>query len=170
MNDVNTVIMSGTISDDPIVRELQGGSMVIKINLETKYEYKTREGEHKEGRQFNKAVLWNNAAKLNQAHLYQGSRVMVQGSLSTDSYEKDGRRVYVKEIKVEKLTPMGASQQPQQVQQQPAAQQPQQSQGWDTPQGWGAQPAAQQQPQGWGSQQPQQAQNVAPQSSDPIPF
>ena len=160
MSDVNTVIMSGTISDDPMVRELQGGSMVIKINLETKYQYKTREGEHKEGRQFNKAVLWNNAAKLNQAHLYQGARVMVQGSLSTDSYEKDGRRVYVKEIKVEKLTPMGAAQQPQQMQQQ----QPQQAQGW------GAQPAAQQQPQqtqGWGFQQPQ---NVAPQSSDPIPF
>tara|TARA_B100001175_G_scaffold309362_1_gene310943 strand:- start:1839 stop:2270 length:432 start_codon:yes stop_codon:yes gene_type:complete len=107
MNDINTVIISGTITDDPMVKQFDGGSMVARINLETRHAYKTRQGELREGRQFNKAVLWNGTAETAQAYLRQGSKVIVQGTLSTDSYEKDGQKIYVKEIKVDKITPFG---------------------------------------------------------------
>ena len=107
MSDMNVVVMSGTITDDPMIKEFGDGGLVAKINLESRSQYTTRQGEIRESRQFNKATLWNNTAMNAQQFLKKGARVLIQGALSTDSYEKDGQRVYVKQIKVDKIETLG---------------------------------------------------------------
>ena len=114
MSDMNVLIISGTLTDDPIVREFGNGGLVAKIDIESRNQYKTRDGEIKESRQFNKATLWNATATGAQQFLRKGARVMIQGSLSTESYEKNGQRVYVKQIKVDNIQSLDGFEQPSQ--------------------------------------------------------
>ncbi len=101
MSDINTVMISGVISDPPRINELDGGKVVARINLKTTVEFE-RQGQMASAEQYTRAVMWNPPPSSRQCFA-EGQSVLLQGTLSTNSYVKNDVKVYEKEIKISRI-------------------------------------------------------------------
>lgn len=81
---MNTVILTGRLTDDPVVSETPGGKAVAKFTLAVPQEYLTG-GER--GTDFIDIKAWENLARSCQKSTGKGLKVMVRGSLHTGSYD-----------------------------------------------------------------------------------
>lgn len=137
MSDVNVVCLSGGLTRDPELREIDGGSHVLNFGLGFSESFVARDGQAVERNHYvDVAVFGNRAAKL-QPILRKGMKVTIQGHLVFSSWEKDGqKRSKVSVVADEIALPP----KPKQGDGQAAAQQPQAapSRGEGLP--WDAQP------------------------------
>lgn len=105
--DVNMVILEGTIDADVETRHVGSGDAVVRLRVSTKKKIKKKgSGEEVDISTWHNVEMWNPHQAVSK--LAKGDRVSVRGELSTRSYEKDGRKVYVTEIRassVAKLPP-----------------------------------------------------------------
>jgi len=146
---VNKCIIVGSLGNDPESRTFPDGSSVTNISVATSESWKDKQsGEQKESVEWHRIVLRDRGAfKLGQIaaqYLKKGSKVYIEGSLKTRSYEKDGQKLYVTEIIASEMQMLDSKQDsgaqnegyaPQQQQRSPAA--PQAPQG-NQPYGSGA--------------------------------
>jgi len=100
---VNKCIIVGSLGNDPESRTFPDGSSVTNISVATSESWKDKQsGEQKESVEWHRIVLRDRGAfKLGQIaaqYLKKGSKVYIEGSLKTRSYEKDGQKLYVTEI------------------------------------------------------------------------
>lgn len=92
---MNKVILTGRLTKDPELSFTQGsGKAVTKFTLATDSGY----GDNKETA-FIPVVVWNKPAEAVANNTKKGSKVLVQGKISTRSYDaKDGTKRYVTEV------------------------------------------------------------------------
>lgn len=92
---MNKVILTGRLTKDPELSFTQGsGKAVTKFTLAVDSGY----GDNKETA-FIPVVVWNKAAEAVANNTKKGSKVLVQGKISTRSYDaKDGTKRYVTEV------------------------------------------------------------------------
>ncbi|TAF33008.1 MAG: single-stranded DNA-binding protein [Cytophagales bacterium] len=96
---INKVILIGNLGRDPEVRETGNGVKVASINLATTLTYYDKEAnERKEITDWHRIVLWRGLAELAEKYLRKGSKVYVEGRLSTRSYEQNGEMRYITEV------------------------------------------------------------------------
>ena len=95
---MNRVTLFGNLGADPELRATGGGQAVLKLRLATAERYKDNSGEWKERTEWHSVVVWGKRAEALARMLRKGSRVLVEGSLRTSSYEKDGQKVYRTEV------------------------------------------------------------------------
>lgn len=100
---VNKVILIGSLGNDPESRSFPDGSLVTNISVATSESWKDKQtGQQQERTEWSKVVLKDRGAfKLGQIaaqYLKKGSKVYIEGSLKTRSYDKDGQKHYVTEI------------------------------------------------------------------------
>lgn len=95
---LNRVFLLGNLGADPDLRSTQGGQSVLKLRLAASERYKAQSGEWKERVEWHNVTIWGKRAEALGKILSKGSRVFVEGSLHTSSYEKDGQKVYRTEI------------------------------------------------------------------------
>ena len=96
---INKVILIGHIGRDPETRYLPSGGAVTNITVATSESWKDKQsGERQERTEWHKVVFFNKLAEVAGEYLKKGSKVYVEGSLRTRSYEKDGQKHYVTEI------------------------------------------------------------------------
>lgn len=94
---MNLAVISGNLGQDPEVRMVRDGLTIMKLRVATS-------GRKKEGDQWVDSTEWHNVkvfgkrAEGLQAILCKGSRVLVNGEIKHDSYEKDGVTRYYDEI------------------------------------------------------------------------
>ena len=135
---MNLVILEGFLGSDPELKEF-GTSKKCSFRVATSESYKDKNGERKTLTEWHSVETWGMQAEFVAKYFHKGDAVLLQGSLRTDEYEKDGvkqRRTYINTDKVSFVTskrgeaapqqkPQHATQQPQpqQVAQQPKAQQ-----------------------------------------------
>ena len=94
MNSVNLV---GNIVRDPAYFEGREGTKIAKFDIATKVGYDT---EKKEDRvEFVPITAFSISEKF-QEYLKKGRMVSISGRVGTDSFDKDGKRVYVTSVKV----------------------------------------------------------------------
>ena len=88
---VNLIILMGRLTRDAEVVATQGGTLTAKYGLAVDKSYK-REGE--DTADFFNCVAFSKNAEFAQNYLKKGTKVVVQGSVSTGSYtNKDGQKV-----------------------------------------------------------------------------
>lgn len=108
MNDINTAILIGNLTRDPEFRTTQSGIPSCKFTIAVNG-FKSSDGvQHTD---YITIQTWRNLADFCGKYLEKGTKVAVNGSITTRSYEKDGRKVYVTEIRadqVQKLSPRKA--------------------------------------------------------------
>ena len=98
---MNYVLAEGKLGKDPITRVTQNGKMVASFSMATSEKI----GE-KEQTEWLNIVAWGKLAEKCDS-LQKGSTVVVQGRISTRSYDaKDGTKRYVTEIVANKLMPI----------------------------------------------------------------
>jgi single-strand DNA-binding protein len=95
---MNYVVLMGHLGADPILRHTQAGQAVLSIRMATTEVYFDKNKERQEITQWHDVTVWGNRAEGLARILVKGSGIVVEGSLRTSSYEKDGVKKYHTEI------------------------------------------------------------------------
>ena len=96
---INKVIIIGNLGQDPEVRHMPSGGAVTNINVATSETWKDKNtGQQQDKTEWHKVVFFNRLAEIAGEYLKKGSKVYIEGSLRTRSWEKDGVTHYTTEI------------------------------------------------------------------------
>ena len=96
---INKVILVGNLGVDPETRYTQGGSPVTNFRIATSENWKDKQsGESKERTEWHSIVCFGRLAEIAGEYLRKGSKVYVEGSLRTSSWEADGQTRYKTEV------------------------------------------------------------------------
>jgi single-strand DNA-binding protein len=102
---VNKVTLIGNLGRDP---EMFSGSygQVAKLSVATTKSWKNKQGDWQNETEWHKVVAFGFAAEA-ASKLAKGDQVYVDGSLSTNKYEKDGETRYSTEVKAQIIRKLG---------------------------------------------------------------
>ena len=94
---MNKVILLGNLTKDPVKRTTASGKPVTSFSVACQRRFKNQDGQYETD--YVDCVAWNQTAEFVERHFKKGSRILVEGSLRTRSYEdKQGYRRYVTEV------------------------------------------------------------------------
>ena len=98
---VNKVILVGNLGRDPEVRSMQDGRPVINMSVATSENWRDRQtGERKERTEWHRVVIFNEKlAEVVQKYVHKGSKVYIEGQLSTRKWtDQGGQERYTTEV------------------------------------------------------------------------
>ncbi len=96
---INKVILIGNLGRDPETRYSQGGNPVTSFSVATSDSWRDKAtGEQQERTEWHNVVCFNRLAEIAGEYLKKGSKVYIEGSLRTSSWEQDGQKRYRTEI------------------------------------------------------------------------
>lgn len=101
---INKVILVGNLGQDPELRYTPSGTAVCNMRLATNEVYRDPEGNLVERTEWHNLVAWGRLAEICNQYLRKGSKIYVEGSLQTRSWEdRDGNTRYTTEIKIREM-------------------------------------------------------------------
>lgn len=90
---VNQVFLMGNLTRDPELRSTQSGTSVCSFSIAINRSWTGSDGQTQEDVDFFDIVAWGKLGELVDQYMSKGRRVLVQGRLSTSSWEaKDGSK------------------------------------------------------------------------------
>lgn len=96
---LNRVMLLGNLGAEPELKMTGGGQAVLKLRLATSESYLDRNRVRQERTEWHSIVVWGKRAEALGKFLTKGSRLFVEGSLRTSSYEdREGNKKYRTEI------------------------------------------------------------------------
>lgn len=95
---VNKVILVGNVGKDPEIRHLDSGIAVASFSLATSESYKAKNGERVTTTEWHNIVLWRGLAEVAEKYVKKGSKLYLEGKITSRQYEKDGQTKYFTEI------------------------------------------------------------------------
>jgi single-strand DNA-binding protein len=95
---MNRVILLGNLGADPELRYTTAGAAVLNLRLATNESWVDKNKEPQERTEWHQVVVWGPRAEGLARVLTKGSGVLVEGTLRTSSYEKDGQKRYRTEV------------------------------------------------------------------------
>jgi single-strand DNA-binding protein len=87
MSDVNRVIISGRLTRDAEVKNLPSGTSVVEFGLASNRKFKD-----KEDTTFIDCTMFGDRASNLAQYLTKGKKLIVEGRLRYESWEKDGQK------------------------------------------------------------------------------
>ena len=90
---MNKCHLIGNLTADPQIRYTQSGKAVARFTLAIDDGY----GENKRT-DYPVVIVWGKSAEAVGNSLHKGSKVGVNGKITTSSYEKNGQKVYTTEV------------------------------------------------------------------------
>ena len=93
---MNNVSLVGNLTRDPALFDAQEGSKLAKFDIATKVGYDV---EKKEDRVEYVPITAFGISEAFAKYLKKGRTVSVTGRVGTDSYEKEGQKIYVTSVK-----------------------------------------------------------------------
>lgn len=137
MAGINKVIIVGFLGNDPDVRTMPNGELVVNISVATSESWTDKNsGEKKEVTEWHRIVIYRKLAEIAAQYLHKGSQVYVEGRLKTRKWQdNNGQDRYSTEIQCDNFQMLGGRNQDtaqnqlpkQQDKQQKAQSKPQQS-------------------------------------------
>lgn len=101
---VNQVILMGNLTRDPEVRQTPNGQSVCSFSLALNRAYKDQSGNWQEATDFIDIVAWGPLGERVAQYVTKGRRVLVQGRLSSRSWEQDGQKRSKVEVQANDVT------------------------------------------------------------------
>jgi len=101
MSSVNKVILLGNLGRDPEIRSMQSGKKMASFSIATSKRWKDRNTqEQKENTSWHNIVVFNEGlVDVIEKYLKKGSKIYVEGELSTRKYQdKEGNDRYTTEV------------------------------------------------------------------------
>lgn len=96
---LNRVMLLGNLGADPELRMTSGGQAVLKLRVATSETYLDRNKTRQERTEWHSVVIWGRRAEALGKILTKGSRLFLEGSLRTSSYDdKEGHKRYKTEV------------------------------------------------------------------------
>ncbi len=96
---VNKVTLIGNLGNDPEMKALPSGSQVANLSIATTDSWRDKtSGEMQERTEWHRVVCFDRLAEICGQYLKRGSRIYMEGSLRTRSWEQEGQKRYATEI------------------------------------------------------------------------
>ena len=97
---VNKVILLGNVGKDPEIKSLPSGATVANFSLATTERYKDKSGEWQDRTEWHNLVAYQRTAEIIRDYTEKGSKLYVEGKLSTRSWEdkESGKTIHRTEI------------------------------------------------------------------------
>lgn len=105
---VNKVILIDHIGKDPEARHLDSGVTVANFSLATNESYTDKSGNKQTLTEWHNVVIWGKLAEVMEKYGKKGQMLYVEGSLKTESYDKDGEKRYITKIKCDNFRFLGS--------------------------------------------------------------
>tara|TARA_B100000497_G_scaffold74520_1_gene83518 strand:+ start:186 stop:602 length:417 start_codon:yes stop_codon:yes gene_type:complete len=100
---VNKVILIGNIGSEPVARTFSNNNRHMSFSLATNERWKSKTGEKQEKTSWHKISIFNeNLIKLIENYAGMGSKIYIEGKLSTRKYSTDSGDKYVTEVVLER--------------------------------------------------------------------
>ena len=101
---INKVILIGNLGRDPRTRYTQSGTAIADFSVATSEGWRDRQtNEMQERTEWHNVVCFTRLAEIAGEYLHKGSKVYVEGSLRTSSWEQDGQTRYKTEVVAREL-------------------------------------------------------------------
>jgi single-strand DNA-binding protein len=101
---INKVILIGNLGRDPETKYTQSGSAVTNFSVATSDSWRDKaSGEQTERTEWHNVVCFARLAEIAGEYLRKGSKVYIEGSLRTNSWEQDGQKRYKTEVMAREL-------------------------------------------------------------------
>lgn len=118
---MNKIIIIGNLCKDLELRYTSNNIPVIQNTVAVRNDFKNANDEYDS--EFINIVVWRQTAEFLSKYASKGSKVLVEGRLTTRSYDKqDGTKGYVTEVQAEKVELLGSKKEDNQVNNQQPAQ------------------------------------------------
>ena len=83
---MNKILIIGNLGSDPEMRYTPNGNPVTSFTVATNRRYKTADGENREETEWFRVSAWNRLAETCNQYLQRGSKIYVEGRLSSRTY------------------------------------------------------------------------------------
>ncbi|MEQ3500372.1 single-stranded DNA-binding protein [Tenacibaculum sp. SSH1-16] len=105
----NRVQLIGNLGNTPEIITLDSGKKLAKFAIATNEAYKNAQGEKITDTQWHNIVAWNKTAEIIEKYLEKGKEVMIEGRLTSRSFEdKEGNKRYITEVVCNELLMLGS--------------------------------------------------------------
>ena len=95
---MNRVTLLGHIGNPPELKSVGTDGKVVNFSIATDESYKDKSGKKIEKTEWHNIVAWGTLAETISKYFVKGSEILIEGKISTRSYEKDGVKHYSTEI------------------------------------------------------------------------
>lgn len=96
---MNKVILLGNLTKDIELKTIPSGEVVGSVGIATNESYKNRQGERVEKVSFHNLTIWGERANTIAKYTQKGSKLLVEGKIDYQEWEKDGvKRINTKII------------------------------------------------------------------------
>ena len=98
---VNKVILIGRLGQNPEFKYSGAGLAICNISIATSEAWKDKSGAKQEKTCWHRIVTFGKFAEIANENLSKGSQIYLEGKLETRSYEKDGAKRFITEVKAD---------------------------------------------------------------------
>jgi single-strand DNA-binding protein len=95
---LNKVMLIGNVGVDPDYRTTATGTAVVSLTLATNEKWTDKQGNKQEKTEWHRVAMFNKLAELANQYVKKGSKIYIEGKITTSTYEKDGEKRYSTEI------------------------------------------------------------------------
>lgn len=89
---VNRYVASGNLTRDPEERVTKSGTFVLELGLAVNERRKNQQGEWEDYANFIDCVMYGSRAEAVSRYLHKGDKVVIDGKLRQERWEKDGQK------------------------------------------------------------------------------
>lgn len=108
--NLNKVFLLGNLTRDPELKHTGQGTSVCNFSIAVNRSFKGSDGDFKKETSYFNIVVWGKTGENCAKYLTKGKSVLVEGRLSTRSYEaNDGTKKYITEIVADNVQFLSAS-------------------------------------------------------------
>lgn len=100
---MNKIIITGNLTKDPELRKTISGIPVSNFRIASSRRFRDGTGQSKEEVCYVGVVAWNRLGEACYSYLHKGSSVLIEGELQSRSWEYDGLKRSVIEIRAHKI-------------------------------------------------------------------
>ena len=95
---LNKVMLIGNVGVDPEYRTTATGTAVVSLTLATNEKWTDKQGAKQEKTEWHRVAMFNKLAELANQYVKKGSKIYIEGKITTSTYEKNGEKRYSTEI------------------------------------------------------------------------
>lgn len=104
MPELNSVMIAGNLTKDPVVRSTRNGTPVANFSIASNRKFRGSDNKWQEDVCYVGVVAWNKLAESCSSKLHKGSAVVVEGELQSRSWQsEEGSTRSTVEIKARRI-------------------------------------------------------------------
>ena len=92
------VMLIDNVGVDPEYRTTATGTAVVSLTLATNEKWTDKQGAKQEKTEWHRVAMFNKLAELANQYVKKGSKIYIEGKITTSTYEKNGEKRYSTEI------------------------------------------------------------------------